>query len=115
MFFAKARIRDIKFGVMWRALMPFCHCKIPITLYAYRRMALVPLIVMGLGTAIWLLISPNDWVALLTGLTVAACVGDVWMVSKLRSFAGQSLVQDCPSEIGCDVLPPATAGGYADQ
>ena len=37
------------------------------------------------------------------GFAVSACVGDVWMITKLRRFSDDLLVRDCPSEIGCDV------------
>jgi hypothetical protein len=109
MTFGKVPWRDIRFGVVWRALMPYCHCTVPITIRAYRRMALTPLVVMGLGTLGWLLLSPDDLVALLTGLTLAVCVGDVWMVLKMRGFNDPLLVRDSPSEIGCDIFPPAAA------
>ena len=45
--FARVSWRHIKFGVMWRALMPFCHCTVPTSVHAYRRMALLPLWVTG--------------------------------------------------------------------
>ena len=95
--------RDIRFGVMWRALMPYCHCTVPITISAHRRMALLPLIVTGLVTITALLIYPTDWLGGFTGVTIGACVGDIWLVVKLRPFPGAFLVQDSPTEIGCDV------------
>src|SRR5437660_10209712 len=38
--FAKVSRHHIRFGVMWRHLMPYCHCTVPIPIYAYRRMGL---------------------------------------------------------------------------
>ena len=93
----------IRFGMMWRALMPYCHCMVPISVRAYRRMALLPLLVTGIVTVTALLFYPTDWLGLLTGCTVASCVGDVWMIVRLRRFSDGCLVQDSPSEIGCDV------------
>jgi hypothetical protein len=96
--------RDIKFGVMWRALMPYCHCTVSIPVGACRRMALLPLWVTGTATVAALLIFPTDAVGILAGVAVAACVGDVWVAMKLRRFADDLLVKDSPTEIGCDVF-----------
>jgi hypothetical protein len=104
--FARVSWSSIKFGFMWRALMPYCHCTVPIQVAAYRRMALLPLWITGGGSLAALLAFPTDGLAILAGVAIAACVGDVWMVVKLRSFADDLLVQDSPSEIGCDVFSP---------
>jgi hypothetical protein len=101
--YAKVSRRDIRFGFMWRGLVPYCHCKVPISVGAYRRMALLPLWVTGTTTFVLLLLFPADWLGLLAGISVAACVGDVWLVARLRRFSSDLFVQDSPSEIGCDV------------
>jgi hypothetical protein len=93
---------------MWRALMPYCLSKVPISVHAYRRMALLPLWVTGSGSVMALLAFPADWLGAFAGFAVAACVGDVWVVAKLRSFTDTLLVQDCSSEIGCDVFSEIT-------
>src|SRR6266850_1808671 len=36
--FAKVSWHDIHFGFMWQALVPYCHCTVPMTVRAYRRM-----------------------------------------------------------------------------
>lgn len=104
--FAGVPWANIKFGVLWRALIPYCHCKIPIPVAAYRRMVLLPLWITGGLSLSALLVFPTDGVAILAGIALAACVGDVWIVAKLRGFADDLLIQDSPSEIGCDVLSP---------
>jgi hypothetical protein len=50
------------------------------------------------------LVLPTNDLGTLAGVAVAACVGDAWIVLKLRGFNGDLLVQDSPSEIGCDVF-----------
>jgi hypothetical protein len=108
--FAGVQRRDIRFGVMWRALMPYCHCTVPISVAAHRRMALLPLWVTGSLSVVLLLIVPADCFGALAGFAVAACTGDVWMVFKLRRFSEKLLVLDHPSEIGCDVFSTTTQG-----
>jgi hypothetical protein len=95
--------RHIRFGIMWRALMPYCHCTIPVSLRAYRRMGSLPLLVTGLLSVSCLLIFPSDWLGLFAGVTLGSCIGDVWLLVRLRRFDGALLVQDSPTEIGCDV------------
>jgi len=117
--FARVAWSNIKFGFLWRALMPYCHCTVPIPVAAYRWMALLPLCVTGGVGVVAVLVYPTDGLALLAGVVVSACIGDVWMVLKLRGFADDLLVQDSPTEIGCDVLvrgeqpAPATQAGRA--
>ena len=104
--FGKISWRDIRFGIMWWALMPYCHCTVPLSIRAFRRMALLPLWITGGMTLACLQVFPSDLLALVTGFTVAASVGDVWIVAKLRRFNEDWLVADSPSEIGCDVFSP---------
>lgn len=70
-------------------------------------MALFPLWITGGLSLTALLAFPTDGLAILTGVAVAGCVGDVWIVARLRGFAANLVVQDSPSEIGCDVLAPS--------
>lgn len=70
-------------------------------------MALLPLWVTGTATVAALLVFPTDGLGVLAGVAVAACVGDIWIVTKLARFAGDLLVRDTPSEIGCDVYSSA--------
>jgi hypothetical protein len=106
--FARVARRDIRFGVLWRALMPYCHCTTPIPIVAYRRMLMLPLWVTGGASVAALLVFPTDALAVLAAIAVGACIGDLWIVAKLKPFADDSRILDCPSEIGCDVLsvPP---------
>jgi hypothetical protein len=67
-------------------------------------MALSPLWVTGITTVGLLFLFPTNWLGLLAGIAIAACVGDIWVVLKLSRFAGNLFVQDSASEIGCDVL-----------
>ena len=104
--FARVPWNKIKFGVMWHALMPYCACKVPLLLRAYRQMALLPLWVTGGASIIAVLVFATEWLGILSGVAVAVSIGDIWMIAKLRRFAPELLVQDCPSDIGCDVLTP---------
>ncbi len=102
--YAGVRWRDIRFGVMWRALVPYCHCTVPIPVSAYKRMVLLPLWISSAVSVALLLLVPAFCFGAFAGAAVGACVGDVWVVFKLRSFSDPLLVLDSPSQIGCDVV-----------
>jgi uncharacterized membrane protein YjfL (UPF0719 family) len=107
--FAKVSRAEIRFGVTWRILTPYCHCTVPISVRAYRRISLLPLWVTGTATVVPLLLFPSDWLGVLAGIALAACASDAWLVARLRRFPDDLLVQDSPSEIGCDVLGSAAS------
>src|SRR5262245_34456142 len=65
---------------MWRALIPYCHCTVPISVVAYRRMALLPLWVTGVGSVAALLIVPTDGSGIFAGAALTTCLGDVLVI-----------------------------------
>ncbi len=102
--FSRVSRREMRFGLFPGSLIFYCHCSVPISIAAYRRMALLPLWTMGGIMLVALVVFPADWVGLLAGVVWAASTGDVWIVAKLRRFPQEVLVQDASGEIGCDVL-----------
>ncbi|NQU10357.1 DUF3267 domain-containing protein [bacterium] len=101
--FGGVRPRDLRVGVYWKALTPYCHCRVPLRVGAYRRVALTPFyitILLGVGA---LYLHPALWVAMLLGTALAGCVGDLWVYFQLRRFPADYHVADHPQEIGCDV------------
>jgi hypothetical protein len=102
-WFSKLPLRVFKFGVNWKALMPYCHCRVPVPIRAYRLMGMFPLYVTGTISLVALLLVPADWLAIVTGVTIGACIGDLWIIAGLWKFPGDVLVQDHPTEIGCDI------------
>ncbi len=102
---ARLRPSSFRFGIVWEALMPFCHCLQPVRLAHYRFMTLLPLVVTGLLSVALMVEYPSDAMAAFAGITLGVCTGDVWMCWRLRRFSGDCLALDHPEEIGCDVLP----------
>lgn len=94
----------IEIGMRWRTLTPYCHCQVPVPLHAYRRMALLPLWCLCPLLLLILVVFPAEWLGIVAGISIANCAGDVWLAAKLRRFGGAVLVQDCPSDLGCDVM-----------
>ncbi len=104
---AGLRLKEMKFGVHWKGLSPYCHYRAALTLKAYRRVTLFPLMITGFTSVLIMLVYPSLWSGLFAGTAVAICVGDVWLFLKLKSFDENLLVRDHPTETGCDLLQSA--------
>ena len=92
---------DIKFGMHWKGLMPYCHINKPITQRHYRIAGLMPLLVMGPASIGLVFLYPHMGSAMLASIAISLCTGDLMMISKLRQYSDSNLlVYDHPSEPG---------------
>lgn len=104
MLFIKNGFRSIKFGILWKMLTPYCHCKEPLRLKHYVIGALMPSIILGFIPATVALVTGNfDWLAF--GIVfIMAAAGDFMIVHSLRKENLNSFVLDHPTEGGCYVF-----------
>jgi len=107
-FSAKNGFKSIKFGVLWKMMTPYCHCKEPLQIKHYILGALLPAIILGIIPGIISIIIGNLYL-LLFGVffTMAAC-GDFLVIHLLRNEKCNDWVQDHPSEAGCYIYRKAT-------
>jgi ABC-type branched-subunit amino acid transport system permease subunit len=102
-FFGKVAWTDIKYGIMWKELMPYAHCKKEIGINAYRAAVLLPLIVLGIIPMIIGLVVGNGVITTVgTWMTVAA-LGDVIIFYLLLPYDARCKIKDHPDKIGCEV------------
>lgn len=99
--FTSNGFKSIKFGVLWKMLTPYCHCKEPLRVKHYIFGAITPAIILGIVPAIISIFIGNLGL-LVFGMffTMAAC-GDFLIINLLRKENMEDLVQDHPSEAGC--------------
>ena len=99
--FAKKGFKSIKFGVLWKKVTPYCHCKEPIKVKHYIVGVIAPAIILGVIPSITSLFTGSIWL-LIFGmvLTLAAC-GDLLAINLLRKEKPNDYVEDHPSEVGC--------------
>jgi hypothetical protein len=98
--FAKNGFKSIKFGIMWKMITPYCHCKEPLKVSHYVIGAIMPAILLGFIPAILAVIIGNSGLLFLgIFFTVAAC-GDFLVKYSLRKESKDTLVEDHPSEVG---------------
>jgi len=102
-FFAKKGFKSIKFGVIWKMLTPYCHCKEPLLVKQYVIGGIMPAIILGFLPFVYSLIFGNlFWLIFAFFFTIAA-IGDFIIIFMLRNEDKNSMVLDHPSEVGCFV------------
>lgn len=103
MWFATIPWANVRFGFAPRQLAFFCHTEVPMRVGAYKRLALLPLWFTGASILAALIVFPRVWLAVLLGFAIAACVGDVALVLRLRRFDNRHIVVDSATAAGCTV------------
>lgn len=102
--FAKQGWKSIRFGVMWKLLTPYCHCKGPLKIREYILGALMPACILGLVPGIISIINGSGLLLIFGVFFTIAAIGDFMIVYLLRNEKADDLVQDHPSEAGCIVF-----------
>jgi len=101
MKFSKQGMKSIKFGISWKLLTPYCHCKEPLTVRDYRIVLLSPLIILGIIPTIIGLIIGHNGIYGFGLLFILAAGGDLIIFWKLRNENKNSLALDSPDKCGC--------------
>lgn len=101
--YAKRSFRSIRFGVLWKVLTPYCHCKEPLQIKHYIIGAITPFIFVGLLPAIYAIASESTgWLAFGIFYTIGA-IGDFMIINLLWKEKKTDFALDHPSEAGCYV------------
>ena len=98
--FTKNGWKSIKIGIVWKSLLPFCHCYEPLKAYQYRLGLVMPTIILGIIPVIYSLITGSFDLLFYGFLMLLGGVGDIivfFMMSKVKS---DSIIKDHPSKMG---------------
>ena len=93
--------KSIKFGILWKMLTPYCHCKEPLKVKEYILGAIMPAIVLGLIPAMYAIIFGNILFLVFGVFFTTVAIGDFMIINLLRKENMNSLVLDHPTEAGC--------------
>lgn len=99
--FAKKGFRSMVFGILWKQLMPYCHCKEPLQVKHYIFGTLMPGILLGIVPSIVAIINGNLGLFAFGFFFTYAAVGDFMIVNLLRKDVMEDWVVDHASKIGC--------------
>lgn len=99
--FAKSGFKAIKFGVLWKMLTPYCHCKEPLLIKHYIIGAIMPTVILGLIPFLYSIIFGNIFFLIFAVFFIIAAFGDFYIIFSLRNEDKNNMVFDHPSEVGC--------------
>lgn len=100
--FTKGKFKSIAFGVVWKALMPYCTCKEPLRKGQYITGLLLPFIILGVIPGIFSCIFASFPLFIYSVMMMICAGGDLLiffliMKSKLK---GDVLFLDHPTDVG---------------
>ncbi len=87
--YSKSRFKKISFGVMWKHLAPYCHCKEAIKAKHYAIVLLMPSILLGFLPFV---------MGFMTGSFFAVFIGAIMIMCGAGDYIGFSLVLKVPSD-----------------
>ena len=99
--FVKERLHAIKFGVLWKYLTPYCHCKVHLRVKHYIAGAIMPAVVLGIIPTLWAFITGSIMLFFLGIYFIVAASGDFLVIYLLRNEHYNSYVKDHDSLPGC--------------
>lgn len=102
--YTKNGYKSIKYGVLWKMLTPYCHCKEPLLVKQYIIGAITPGIILGLFPAIYSILTGNIGFLIFGIMFTIAALGDLLIINLLRKENMNSFVLDHPSEAGCFIF-----------
>lgn len=101
--FAQNHFNSIAFGVIWKALTPYCTCSEPMKKWQYILGGLMPTLILGFGLATISMVFRQPLLFVLSELMVFSGGGDFFIVLKMllyRSKGNEVLYYDHPYECG---------------
>ncbi len=102
-FFAKYAtkgFKSVKFGVLWKMLTPYAHCKEPLQIKHYIIALVAPLVLVGILPAILGIVLGNPGLLLFGIIFSGSAAGDIMIYNLIKKENPEDYVQDHPSEAG---------------
>lgn len=106
-FFAGNHFDSIDFGVIWKALTPYCTCSEPMKKWQYILGGAMPTLVLGGGTAVIAVVTGQFLLFFLAELMIFSGGGDFLIILKIllyRSSGKDTVFYDHPYECGVVVF-----------
>jgi len=98
--FASKGLKSIKFGVKWKWLTPYCHCKEPLKVKHYKIGGAMPLLVMGIIPSLIGIIIGHGEIASFGIFFTWAAGGDIIALYMLRKLDNDVYISDHPEKMG---------------
>lgn len=98
--FSERGIQSIQLGYKWRWIAPYCHCTEPLSVRHYKIVAITPLLICGIIPSLLAILIGNAPLLCLGLLFTWFGVGNIIVLSVLRSLDDDSVVFVHPSKVG---------------
>ena len=82
--FAKNHFHSIEFGVIWKALTPYCTCSEPMKKWQYMLGGAMPTLILGAGTAVIAVATGQLLLFFIAELMIFSGGGDFLIILKIR-------------------------------
>lgn len=99
-FFCRHGFASIDFGMKWKHLAPYVHCREPLPVNGYAWGVAMPGIILGILPCIFALIFSSGWWLWFGIFFTAGAAGDILSLYALIPYRNARLIQDHPDEIG---------------
>jgi hypothetical protein len=96
----------IRFGVQWKTLTPYAHCRVPVAAFQYRAAVALPGLLLGIVPCIIALAIGSGWLLIWGILMTMAAGGDVAILWAIRSAPSSAEILDHPDKGGCLIALP---------
>lgn len=102
-FFAPDHFRSIEFGIIWKALTPYCACSQPLKKWQYLLGGMMPTLVLGTGTVAAAIIFQSDFWFYMSEFMLFSGGADIYIALKIlmcRTKSRDVVYFDHPYELG---------------
>ena len=99
--FTENGFKSIRFGVLWKMITPYCHCKEHLKVKHYILGAIMPSLILGVIPCVIAILIGNFGLLIFGIFFTMAAAGDFLIINLLRKENKDDLVLDHPSEAGC--------------
>lgn len=100
--FAKNHFHSIEFGVIWKALTPYCTCSEPMKKWQYMLGGAMPTLILGAGTAVIAVATGQLLLFFIAELMIFSGGGDFLIILKILLYRSrkETVYYDHPYECG---------------
>lgn len=91
--------KSIHFGVIWKWLAPYCHCKEPLKFKSYIFGGLLPFFILGILMFLIALITGNSMLLIISIINILAAGGDTTIAFILLKYQDAEIL-DHPTQCG---------------
>lgn len=103
--FCKKHFKSIEFGIVWKNLTQYCHCKEPLSILQYYIALLAPMLFLGIIPSVIAIVAGNLFLLAIGLINILMAGGDFTIAFLLLKYIGKKVkIIDHPIECGCVIF-----------